>query len=224
MPIPQLLRRVRDWARIEPDDSSGLWPFARGRRRCHERRLSRAMPIACGRRPTPTETAISFLDEELAARSHAAAGGKRLLDAGCGIGRRMAGVEPRWMIGVDASPEMLAAGNDKASPPRMCAHCLSHRRQFDMVWCRLVLGHLSDPRTRLSRIGARLSRADGYLFVTDFHADAVAAGHARSFPRTRRPRCTKSSIMFTVSPDMSPLPNGQGFRSSAKGTALSEKP
>ena len=52
--------------------------------------------------------------------------------------------------------------------------------RFDMVWCRLVLGHLPDP-LRAYREFARVCMPGGHVFVTDFHPDAVAAGHQRTF-------------------------------------------
>jgi malonyl-CoA O-methyltransferase len=51
---------------------------------------------------------------------------------------------------------------------------------FDVIWCRLVLGHISDPLSTYREL-ARVCRPGGCLFVSDFHADAVAAGHSRSF-------------------------------------------
>ena len=122
-----------------------------------------------------TETAISALDEQLAnimLRNLPRAG---LLDAGCGVGRRLENG-----IGVDASPEMLIASglsNVIAADIR----ALPFRpNQFDMIWCRLVLGHLADPLPAYREL-ARVCRPGGHIFVTDFHADAVAKGHSRSF-------------------------------------------
>ncbi len=110
------------------------------------------------------ETATSFLDEQLAREMLHDLPCERLLDAGCGTGRRLAGME--GPIGVDASAEMVAAGEGSAG--------------FDMVWCRLVLGHLADPMPAYREL-ARVCRPGGHVFVTDFHPDAVAAGGRRSF-------------------------------------------
>jgi malonyl-CoA O-methyltransferase len=52
--------------------------------------------------------------------------------------------------------------------------------RFDMVWCRLVLGHLPDPCAAYLEL-ARVCMPGGYVFITDFHPDAVAAGHRRTF-------------------------------------------
>jgi malonyl-CoA O-methyltransferase len=51
---------------------------------------------------------------------------------------------------------------------------------FDMVWCRLVLGHIPDPLLAYREF-ARVCKSGGYIFVTDFHPDAIAAGHQRTF-------------------------------------------
>ena len=125
-----------------------------------------------------TETATSFLDEELAQAMLRGLPHRRLLDAGCGIGRRIANVP--GAVGMDLSPDMLAAGavrdvvmGDVRAMPFASDY-------FDMVWCRLVLGHLPDPLPAYLEL-ARVCMPGGYVFVTDFHPDAVAAGHRRSF-------------------------------------------
>lgn len=126
------------------------------------------------------ETVVSFLDKELAAELSPALEGKRLLDAGCGTGRRMPRLDGGLAIGVDLSPEMLRAGN--ATPVAVAdVRALPFPdRSFDVVWCRLVLGHLRDPRPAYQEI-ARVCRSGGMVLVTDFHAQAAAAGHRRSF-------------------------------------------
>lgn len=131
--------------------------------------------------PTYTdETAISLLENDLAAELSPPVLGKRLLDAGCGTGRRLAGQEAALAVGIDRSREMLVAGDhprvavaDVRALPFL-ADC------FDVVWCRLVLGHISDPLPAYREL-ARVCRRGGSLVVSDFHADAVAAGHSRSF-------------------------------------------
>lgn len=123
------------------------------------------------------ETAASFLDNELARQMVHDLPQKRLLDAGCGIGRRIQSIP--GAIGIDQSPEMLAAGaatNVVAGDIR-CMPFDSNR--FDMIWCRLVLGHLSEPLLALREF-ARVCTPGGHIFITDFHPEAVAAGHRRT--------------------------------------------
>jgi len=124
------------------------------------------------------ETATSFLDNELA---HVMLDGlpqTRLLDAGCGIGRRIA--HTANAVGMDLNAEMLAAGGCSNTVKGDVRAMPFAANSFDMVWCRLVLGHLSDARTAYREL-ARVCTPEGYVFVTDFHADAVAAGHQRTF-------------------------------------------
>src|SRR5262249_44540088 len=102
----------------------------------------------------------------------------RLLDAGCGIGRRIC--EIPGAIGLDLSPEMLRAGgapNVVAGDVRAMPFDTA---EFDMVWCRLVLGHLADAAPAYKEL-ARVCRQGGYVLVTDFHPDAYTAGHRRTF-------------------------------------------
>jgi malonyl-CoA O-methyltransferase len=125
-----------------------------------------------------TETATSFLDDELALGMLRGLPRKHLLDAGCGVGRRIADIS--GAVGIDASADMLAAG---AAPNLVVADVRAipfASDLFDMVWCRLVLGHLPNPLAAYIEL-ARVCMPGGYVFVTDFHPDAVAAGHRRSF-------------------------------------------
>jgi malonyl-CoA O-methyltransferase len=124
------------------------------------------------------ETATSFLDEKLAQEMLDGLPQTTLLDAGSGIGRRIADIP--GAVGIDASPDMLGAckaGNVMTGDVRAIPF---QSNRFDMVWCRLVLGHLPDPLSAYLEL-ARVCAPLGYIFVTDFHSDAVAAGHRRSF-------------------------------------------
>jgi malonyl-CoA O-methyltransferase len=121
------------------------------------------------------ETAISALDEELAQTMLGGLPRRNLLDAGCGVGRRLDGG-----IGVDASPEMLMAGGRTDVVAADIRALPFQSARFDMVWCRLVLGHLADPLPAYREL-ARVCCRDGHVFVTDFHADAASAGHKRAF-------------------------------------------
>jgi malonyl-CoA O-methyltransferase len=124
------------------------------------------------------ETAVSFLDEKLAHEMLEGLPQDRLLDAGCGTGRRIAGLPDA--IGIDASPEMVAAGGrDNLMVADIRALPFASAR-FAMIWCRLVLGHLASPLAAYHEL-ARVCEPGGHLFVTDFHPDAVATGARRSF-------------------------------------------
>lgn len=105
------------------------------------------------------------------------------------------GAPPARLVGVDLVPAMLTASRNEsglrtaiAGRPRIelaagdvLALPLAAAR-FDVVWCRLVLGHV--PPEDLSRAYAELARVatpGATLVVTDFHPAAVAAGHRRTF-------------------------------------------
>jgi malonyl-CoA O-methyltransferase len=81
---------------------------------------------------------------------------------------------------MDLSPDMLAAGGARNVVSGDVRAMPFVSESFDMVWCRLVLGHLPDPLRAYSEL-ARVCMPGGYVFVTDFHPDAVAAGHRRTF-------------------------------------------
>jgi malonyl-CoA O-methyltransferase len=129
------------------------------------------------------ETAISHLESGLAAALTPPVRGLRLLDAGCGTGRRLAGCGAALALGVDLCPEMLSAG-PRDPDVRMVVGDVRALplpdRAFDVVWCRLVMGHLPDCRPAYREL-ARVADAGGVVVVTDFHPAAWAAGHRRTF-------------------------------------------
>lgn len=124
------------------------------------------------------ETATSFLEEELAQQMLRGLPCDNLLDAGCGTGRRMADF-PR-ATGIDASPEMLAAGKVRNVVVGDVRAIPFTSNRFDMIWCRLVLGHVYNPLLAYHEF-FRVCAPGGYVFVSDFHPKAVAAGHQRTF-------------------------------------------
>lgn len=129
--------------------------------------------------PAYGKSAVTQLDQLLAAAMSPPARGKRLLDAGCGTGLRLAGLDTALAIGIDASPEMLAAGKVPGAAADVRALPFADAC-FDLVWCRLVLGYIADPAPVYREL-ARVCRAGGHVFVSDFHPHAIVAGHRRSF-------------------------------------------
>ncbi len=128
------------------------------------------------------ETAVSFLEDTLVAEMTPALGGRRLLDAGCGTGRRLrqGRADAALAVGVDLTPEMLAAGGEPGVAAADLRALPFPAASFDVVWCRLVIGHLTDAAAAYAELG-RVCQPGGTVLVTDFHADAVAAGHRRTF-------------------------------------------
>lgn len=143
------------------------------------------------------ETAVSALEDRAVRELTPPLAGKSLLDAGCGTGRRLPSPGPGGpsrVVGVDLVPEMLLAARRDAPRPRGArgtralpllaaadARALPFPdASFDVVWCRLVLGHL--PRLEPAyRELTRVSRPDAHVVVTDFHPEPARAGQARSF-------------------------------------------
>lgn len=134
-----------------------------------------------------SETVVSLLDEELVTELTPDLRGLRLLDAGCGTGRRLLGIQARAAVGIDASAEMLAAAPIGIATDERIQLMVGDLRElpvedqsFDVVWCRLALGHVLDCAVVYTEL-ARVCRAGGTIIVTDFHPAAVAAGHRRTF-------------------------------------------
>lgn len=128
-----------------------------------------------------TETAVTLLEQASLQALDVSTKVERLLDVGCGTARRLRQCHARLAVGVDVTMEMLersaraypvAAADVRALPlpPDL----------FDVVWCRLVIGHVRNIGASYAEL-ARVCRPGGRVVVTDFHPDAVAAGHRRSF-------------------------------------------
>jgi malonyl-CoA O-methyltransferase len=131
------------------------------------------------------ETAISLLEDDLVAEMTPPLADNRLLDAGCGTGRRLLASGAASATGLDLCAEMLDAGIGRGDG-RFAAQVGDVRAMpfvdcaFDVVWCRLVLGHLPDCTTAYAEL-ARVVDVGGKVIVTDFHPAAYAAGHRRTF-------------------------------------------
>jgi len=131
-----------------------------------------------------TETVISALEyvavESLAVELR----GRRLLDVGCGVARRLTQARESGValaVGLDLTPRMLAEARDGELLAAADVRALPIAdAAFDVVWCRLVLGHLPDLDAAYAEL-ARVCARGGRVVVTDFHPDAVDAGHRRTF-------------------------------------------
>lgn len=131
------------------------------------------------------ETVVSALEDRVVQDLLPELSRSRLLDVGCGIGRRLqtAAAATAIAVGLDLVPEMLLAGAREGRRALVAGDVAAlpfTDHAFDIVWCRLVLGHVPDLTRPYSEL-ARVSRPRASLIVSDFHPRAVAAGHTRSF-------------------------------------------
>jgi ubiquinone/menaquinone biosynthesis C-methylase UbiE len=132
------------------------------------------------------ENAVTQLENGLASELTPSLAGLCLLDAGCGTGRRLHDCGATSMVGVDLSPEMLEAGRVMVPDAKLRLLTGDVRAlplpdaTFDIVWCRLVVGHLPDCGPAYAELG-RVVVPGGRVIVTDFHPAARAAGHRRTF-------------------------------------------
>jgi malonyl-CoA O-methyltransferase len=133
------------------------------------------------------ENPVTTLECELVDKLSRSPRGLRLLDVGCGTGRRLAGSGAASALGVELCVEMLAAGrqaHDFGPEVRLLegdARTLPvPGGAFELVWCRLMIGHLPECETTYRELG-RAAAVGGQVVVTDFHPDAYAAGQRRTF-------------------------------------------
>lgn len=151
--------------------------------------------------PTYGETAVTVLEASAVEALGVPLVGRRVLDVGCGNARRLAGARDAgasMALGVDLTPEMLARA--QVQFPRLAALARNASplqsdlllaaadvrglpvadAAFDVVWCRLVLGHVADLDAAYAELARSCGRG-GAVLVTDFHPAAAAAGHRRTF-------------------------------------------
>lgn len=131
------------------------------------------------------ETAVSALEDAEVRALAVSVDGQRLLDVGCGVGRRLSQSGAPVAVGIDLVPEMLARTAGGANPEAACAAADVRAlpfddASFDVVWCRLVLGHVRDVDVAYRELG-RVCASGGVAVVSDLHTDAIAAGHRRTF-------------------------------------------
>jgi malonyl-CoA O-methyltransferase len=128
--------------------------------------------------PTYAENAVTYLENRLVTGLGPAVTGRRLLDVGCGTGMRLSAAGASLAVGVDASAEMLFRANGPRAVGDACALPVANSA-FDLVWCRLMIGYVRNLDAAYDEL-ARVCRRGGSVVVTDFHPEAVAAGHTQS--------------------------------------------
>jgi ubiquinone/menaquinone biosynthesis C-methylase UbiE len=118
----------------------------------------------------------------------------RVLDAATGTGRLALKIAKMGasVTAFDESEEMLSVARAKADDENLdidlsvgsLENSLNYDSEtFDLVVCALALTHLNDINFIVSEF-YRVLKKDGYLLITDFHPDAVAAGFRTEFTNT----------------------------------------
>ena len=134
------------------------------------------------------ETAVSALEASVVDSFGVPLAGRRVLDVGCGIARRLSdarGAGAALAVGVDLTPGMLAQASERSLLAAADVRALPAAGEaFDVVWCRLVLGHLAALQPAYAEL-ARVCARGGLVVVTDFHSRAAEAGHRRTFRDAR---------------------------------------
>jgi malonyl-CoA O-methyltransferase len=121
------------------------------------------------------ETVVSALEAETFDAAGVPTKGARVLDVGCGTGRRN-----RDGIGIDVSIDMLRAGTLGTCINADARFLPVASAIFDVVWCRLMIGHVQDASAVYGEL-RRVCRRGGHVLVSDVTAEATAAGHRRTF-------------------------------------------
>jgi ubiquinone/menaquinone biosynthesis C-methylase UbiE len=131
------------------------------------------------------ENVVTTLECGLAEQLSRSPRGLRLLDVGCGTARRLIGTRAARAVGVEPCAEMLAARRRAHGPEVRLLQGDARALPlpggaFDLVWCRLVIGHVADCAAVYREL-ARVAAAGAQVVVTDFHPAAHEAGLRRTF-------------------------------------------
>ena len=128
-----------------------------------------------------TETVVSSLENRVVETLAIPTVDCRLLDVGCGTGRRLRDTNAAIVVGVDSSLEMLRLAPREQRLAAADVRALPFATgSFDVVWCRLVIGHVRELEIAYSEL-SRVCRAGGAVIVSDLSGEAIAAGHRRTF-------------------------------------------
>lgn len=109
--------------------------------------------------------------------------GQCVLDLACGSGRYarlMAEEGAAMVLALDQSWQMLRQVNGATAVRGKMSSLPFMSGSFDAVVCGLAVGHASDLEAWMREV-ARVLAPSGVLLYSDFHPQAVAAGHARTF-------------------------------------------
>jgi malonyl-CoA O-methyltransferase len=131
------------------------------------------------------ETVVSYLENRVVDAFALVTVDRRLLDVGCGTGRRLRDSDAAIAVGIDSSLDMLRLAPREQRLAAADVRALPFAAgSFDVVWCRLVIGHVRDLELAYSEL-SRVCRTGGAVIVSDLSAEAFAAGHRRTFRDSR---------------------------------------
>lgn len=149
-----------------------------------EERLTRELYERWAERYPPTAHNPLMRAEQQAMRSlWPPMAGCRVLDLACGSGRYsrvLAGAGAASVLALDASWQMLRQVDGAAAVQGSMMSLPFASAIFDAVICGLAVGHAPDLDAWM-REAARVLAPRGVLVYSDFHPQAAAAGHLRSF-------------------------------------------
>jgi len=135
-----------------------------------------------------TPNPLTALEERLIAPMLGEFAGSDIVDLGCGTGRwleRLQRIGPRSLVGVDASPAMLAEAGRKCllSTSLIEAACTSTPLptwSADCVLASFLLSYVRDIG-RFAAEAARILRRHGTVIISDLHPDTPSYGWRRTF-------------------------------------------
>lgn len=121
------------------------------------------------------------LEQRFLARMLPDVRGLNVLDAGCGTGRwlpHLASQSPGSLVGIDASPEMLARASAKSIPNAdlRLADCTAlpvRNSSTDLAIVSFVLGNIHDLE-KFAKEMARIARPNANVFLTDMHPETAS--------------------------------------------------
>lgn len=133
--------------------------------------------------PPVAHNPLMRAEQDAMRRLWPAMAGRRVLDLACGSGRYarlLAEAGAAMVLALDGSWKMLRQVDGAAAVQGSMMSLPFATAAFDAVICGLAIGHAADLEAWM-REAARVLAPRGVLIYSDFHPQAAAAGHLRSF-------------------------------------------
>jgi malonyl-CoA O-methyltransferase len=136
-----------------------------------------------GSYPPVPHNPLMRAEQEAMRRLWPAMSGRCVLDLACGSGRYarlLAEAGTAMVLALDQSWQMLRQVHGAMAVQGNMSSLPFASGSFDAVVCGLAVGHAPDLEAWMREV-ARVLAPRGVLLYSDFHPQAVAAGHARTF-------------------------------------------